>query len=160
MPRSASSDSVVDQRPLDPKARADRALGVIFVRDRGTEECEHPVAQELADRALVAMDLLEHERERPLHERPGLLGVQALGETRVSGHVGEEHRDLLALAFQAGRVGADLRRERRRGVRLSVRQARVERRCRERRTAFHAEAAIGRVPVAAARTGGDDGGAA
>ena len=52
---------VVVQRVLDREAGPDGALRMILVRDRGAEEHEHPVAEELADRALVAMDLVEHE---------------------------------------------------------------------------------------------------
>ena len=56
---------------------AQRAMGVILVRDRGAEERHHAVAQELVDRALVAVDDAEDHLEAAVHDLVDLFGIQA-----------------------------------------------------------------------------------
>ena len=86
----------------------DGALSVILVRDGRAEEGHDAVAEELVDRALVAVDLVQHQLEGPGHEAVDVLGVEPLGERGEPRDVGEEDRDLLALALQGAPRGEDL----------------------------------------------------
>ena len=58
------------------------ALGVIFVGDRRSEERHDPVPEELVDRALVPVDLGQHQLESPGHERMHVLRIQPLRQRR------------------------------------------------------------------------------
>ena len=65
----------------DLEGRADAALGVVLVGDRGAPDRHHRVADELLDRAAVALDLLPGGVEVPAQQLADLLGVPALGES-------------------------------------------------------------------------------
>ena len=99
---------VVVERPLDAEGGVDGAARMVLVGDRGPEERHDAVAEELVDRALVAVDLGEHEVEGPAHEPVDLLGVEALGQRGEAGDVHEEHRHLFALALERAARGEDL----------------------------------------------------
>ncbi len=73
---------VAIEGPADAEGGVDRALGVVLVGDRGTEERHDAVAQELVDRALVPVDLGQHQLESTSHEPMDILGVEARGERR------------------------------------------------------------------------------
>ena len=75
---------------------------MILVGQRGAEERHDPVAHHLVDGALVAMDGLHHALEDGVEELPRLLGVAVGQQLHRALEVGEEHRDLLALAFEGG----------------------------------------------------------
>ena len=88
---------------LDPRAepadrvhelerRADRALGVVLVCDRGAPDRHHRVADELLDRAAVAPDDVARELEVARQGLAHLLGVAPLGERREADEVGEQDR--------------------------------------------------------------------
>ena len=64
--------------PLDRERSTQGAMGVVLVRDRRPEQCHHAVAQKLIDRSLVAMHRVERHRERAIHDRVDVLGVEAL----------------------------------------------------------------------------------
>jgi hypothetical protein len=83
--RSEGADGVdeLERRP-------DRALGVIFVGDRGTPDGHDRVADELLDRPAVAGDHLGCEVEVAGEQLPCVLGVAALGECREPDEVCEE----------------------------------------------------------------------
>jgi hypothetical protein len=91
----------------DRKRRRERAVGVVLVRDRGAEERHDAVAEELVDRALVTVDRLEHDLERPVDDRVDVFGIEPLGHRREAGDVGEHDRHLLALAFDGAARGED-----------------------------------------------------
>jgi diketogulonate reductase-like aldo/keto reductase len=84
---------------------ADGANGVVLVHDRHAEHGHHRVADELLDRAAVALDdaprLLEVAREDPAEA----LGVELLAEGRRPGDVGEDDRDGLAMLTRGGLLG-------------------------------------------------------
>jgi len=103
---------------LDRQGGAERALSVVLVGDGGAEERHHAVAEELVDRSLVAVDGLENDLEGAVHDRVDFFGIQALGHRREAGDVGEEHRHLLALAFDGAARAEDLVGEVLRRVRL------------------------------------------
>ena len=72
----------------------------IFVGERRAEQGHHPVARVLVDRALEAVHLGRDALEAAVDDVVHDLGVELLGEGGETRHVREQHRDLLALAFQ------------------------------------------------------------
>ena len=85
-----------------------RAPRVVLVGDRRAEQRHDAVAEELVDRALVAVDLGQHQLEGAGHEGVDVLGIEALGDRGEAGDVHEEHRDLLALALDRALGREDL----------------------------------------------------
>jgi len=71
---------------------------VVLVGDGGAEDRHDPVAGELVDRPLEAVHRFGEGGEEALHDRVPLLRILALGHIHRPLDVGEEHRDLLALA--------------------------------------------------------------
>ena len=61
-------------RRLHAEPGADRALGVVLVRDRRAEERHHVVADVLVDGAAVALNLLPEPEQRAVDERLHGLG--------------------------------------------------------------------------------------
>jgi hypothetical protein len=94
--------------PGDPESGVDRALPVILVGDRSSEERHDPVPQELVHGSFVAMDLSHHQLEGAGHDRVDVLGIQVLGQGGESGDVGEQDGHLLALALQGAARYEDL----------------------------------------------------
>jgi hypothetical protein len=84
-----------------------RPYGVVLVRERRAEQRHDPIAHDLVDRALVAVDGLHHPLEHRVEELARLLGIAIGEQLHRSLEVGEEDRDLLALAFQGGLGGED-----------------------------------------------------
>ena len=80
---------------------------MILVRDRRAEQRHDPVAGELVDRPLEAVNALGEDREEAIHDPVPLLGIDLLGELHRALHVGEEDRHLLALAFEGGAPTTD-----------------------------------------------------
>ena len=99
---------VLRHRLLHPERRVARPHGVVLVGERRSEERHDPIAHHLVDRALVAVDGLHHPFEDRVEELPGLLGVPVREQLHRALEVGEEHGDLLALAFEGGLRGEDL----------------------------------------------------
>ena len=97
--------------------RAHRPLGVVLVRDRRAPDRHHRVADELLDRAAVALDQRAARVEVAREQLAHLLGVAALGQRREADEVGEEHRDEPPLGRR--RVAGASRRHRFRGQRAS-----------------------------------------
>ena len=64
----------------DLEGRPDAALGVVLVGRRGAPHGHHRVADELLDRAAVALDLLARDVEVAAQELADLLRVAALRE--------------------------------------------------------------------------------
>ncbi len=83
-----------------PQRREAGAPGVVLVGDRGAEDGHDPVAGEFVDGALEAAHLVGEDREEALHDPAPLLRVVLLGQVHRALDVGEEHRDLLALAVR------------------------------------------------------------
>ena len=81
---------------------------MILVRDRRAEQRHDPVAGELVDEAFEALDAFGEDLEEPRHDAREGFGVELLGQFHRALHVGEEHRDLLALAFDGRLRLADL----------------------------------------------------
>ena len=67
-----------------------------------------PSPMHLVDRALVAVHGLHHALEDRVEELARLLGIAVGEQLHRALEVGEQHRDLLALAFERGLGGEDL----------------------------------------------------
>src|SRR5207247_7993677 len=87
------------------------------MRQRRPKQGHDAVAHDLVDGAFVLVHGRHHAVEHRIEQLPRLLWV-ALGQ-QLHGplEVGEEHRDLLAFAFQGGMRGEDLLGQMWRGVR-------------------------------------------
>ena len=124
--RSAHVLGVPLHRLLHPQRGVARPHRVILVGERRAEERHDAVAHYLVDSALVAMDRLHHPLEHGVEELARLLGIAVGEQLHRALEVGEEHRHLLALAFEGGLRGEDLLGEMLGGVGLRG----VELRCR------------------------------
>jgi hypothetical protein len=67
------------------------------VDGRHAEDGHHRVADELLDRAAVALDDCLHALEVPSKQRPHRLGISRLTERRRSDDVAKENRDDLPM---------------------------------------------------------------
>jgi hypothetical protein len=111
------------------------------------KERHDPIAHDLVHRALVAVDRLHHELEDGIENLPCLLGITIGEQLHRPFEVGEEHGDLLALAFQGALRGQDLLGQmfRRVGLRGADLRRRDRRRREQRRAASTAELLAGLV---------------
>ena len=89
-------------RLLHPERGVAGPHRVVLVGERRAEERHDPVAHDLVDGALVAVDGLHHALEHGIEELARLLGVAVGQQLHRALEVGEEHRDLLALALEGG----------------------------------------------------------
>ena len=94
--------------------RIARTLRMVFMRNRCTEQGHDAVAGVLIDRAFEAMHAFGQDREEAIENVMPLHGIELLGEFHRAFDIGEQQRDLLALAFKCGLrlqdlVGAVLR---------------------------------------------------
>ena len=91
----------------DRERRAHGALGVVLVRDRRAEHRHHRVADELLDRAAVALELGAQARVVRREHRAHVLRVEPFGARRRADEVGEEDRDDLPLLARRRRLGRE-----------------------------------------------------
>jgi hypothetical protein len=94
-------------RALDGERRVAGADRVVLMRDRRAEQRHDAVAQDAVDGALVAVDAVHHRAERRIQDSPGILRIGVLDQRERALDVGEQHRDLLAFAFQRGARAED-----------------------------------------------------
>ncbi len=73
---------------------------MVLVRQRSAEEGHDAVAHHLVHRAFVAMDRLHHQLQHRVDDFARLLGIAVGEQLHRPLEVGEEHCDLLALAFE------------------------------------------------------------
>ncbi len=99
---------VVLDRGQDGQAGAYRTLGIVLVGQGGAKKGQHAVAQELSDRAFVAIDRLGQPAVRARHDLAPVFGVHRFGQAGRADDVGKQHRDQLALTFDAAAFGHDL----------------------------------------------------
>jgi hypothetical protein len=81
---------------------------MVLVGQRGAEQRHDPVAHDLIDGPLVAVDGLHHELEDRIEELPCLLRVTVGQKLHRALEVGEEDGNLLTLAFKGSLRGEDL----------------------------------------------------
>ena len=74
---------------------------MILAGERRAKEGHDAVAHDLVHRALVAVYGFHHPLEDGIQQLPGLLGIAVGEELHRALEVGEEHRDLLPLAFES-----------------------------------------------------------
>ena len=79
-------------RLLHAERGAHRPFGVVFVRDRRTEEGEDRVADDLVDLPAERRDICHEALEAVVDQVLQLLGVHRLGQTREADQVSEQHR--------------------------------------------------------------------
>ena len=79
--------------PGQRERSAHRALGVVLARHRRAPDRHHGVADELLDRAAVALDQRAAALEVLAEELADVLGVAVLGQRGEADQVGEQHRD-------------------------------------------------------------------
>ena len=70
------------------------------MRDRRPEQRHDPVTHDLIHRALVVVDGLHHVLEHGVEDSTRLLWVAVSEQLHRAFEIGEEHRDLLAFAFE------------------------------------------------------------
>src|SRR5712691_265844 len=100
-----------------------RALRVVLVRDRRSEERHDAVAGVLVDRALEAVHAFSEDLEEALENPVPLFGIELLGQFHRALPVGEEHRDLFCARLRGRTSIAGCCR---RGVSGCTRAGRVE----------------------------------
>ena len=81
-----------------PQRRIERALGVIFMRDRRSEQCENAVTGRLHDVTAVAMDRFHHELECGIDHGARLFGVEVFHQFHRALDIGEQRGHCLALS--------------------------------------------------------------
>ena len=91
---------VLRDRLLHPQRRVARPHRVILVRERRAEQRHDPVTHHLVDGALVAVHGLHHPFEHGVEDLARFLGVAIGEQLHRPLEVGEQHGDLLALAFE------------------------------------------------------------
>ena len=87
-------------RALNAERSQDRPVCMIFAGERRAEERHEAIAEELVDRALVAVDFIEAELKKSFQQTVHRFGAQDFGQRRRVGQVAEEDSDLLALALE------------------------------------------------------------
>jgi hypothetical protein len=96
---------------MDLHGRADRALGIVAVRDRSTEHGHHAVADMLVNAPAIARDDAVDRCEEGVQQLMGLLGVESPSQLGVARQIGEQHGHLAPFALVLrGRAAADLAR--------------------------------------------------
>src|SRR5258705_7638324 len=109
---------VAVDRILHPERGVAGAQRMILVGQRRAEERHDAVAHHLVDGPLVVMDGLHHALQDGIQELARLLRIPVRQQLHRALQVGEEHRDLLALAFEGSLRGEDPFRQMTRRVRL------------------------------------------
>src|SRR5262245_59922269 len=106
--RTLDSLCIALDRLLHPERCVTSAHCVVLVGEGGTEQRHDLIAHDLVHGALVAVDGLHHSLQDGIEDRARLLWI-AIGEQfHRALEVGEEHGDLLALAFEGALRGEDL----------------------------------------------------
>jgi hypothetical protein len=100
----------------DAEGGQDRAPRVILVRDGRPEQRHEPVAEELVDRALIAVHLAQRAPEEPVDDQVKLLRAQLRRQGARPHDVAEQHAHVLALTFDGAAHGQNLLADVPRGV--------------------------------------------
>ena len=149
---------VAPQLLLKVERGVTRTLRMILVRERRSEQSHDSVAGILVHRALEAVHAICEDLEKALEYAVPLFGVELLGQLHRPLHVGEQHRHLLALAFEGGLGLQDLLSQMPR--RVVARRARRDRPFADFRTALETELRGGRQLGAAGGAARGEGGTA
>ena len=90
-------------RSLNGQCGARRALGIVVVRNGGTEDCHYAVADVPDDMSAMLLDDAVGAVEELLKQGMDLFGVELLTPGCVAGEIGEQHRHLPPLAGRVDR---------------------------------------------------------
>ncbi len=89
---------VAGQAGLHLEGAQTGAQGIVVVGDRGSEDRQHGVADELLERSAEADDGLAEQRQRAVDPGSNLLRIQLVDQTGVADHVREERGNYSAIA--------------------------------------------------------------
>ena len=84
---------------------SDRAGGMVRLLAGGSEQHVQGIADDLGDRAVMGKHDIGHAGEVFVEQRPEHARLQRLHQRGEAGNVGEQRRDLAALAAEIDRVG-------------------------------------------------------
>ena len=73
---------------------------MIFMGQRRAEQRHDAVAHDLIDGSLIAMHRFHHVFEQGIKKFARFLGITVREQLHRALHISEQHRDLLALAFE------------------------------------------------------------
>ena len=90
------------ERVLHLQRRAHAALGVVFVRERHTEDRDDRVTDDLVELSAERAHVGDEALERAIHEVLHVLGIGGLRERGESDDVGHQHSDEPALIGSGG----------------------------------------------------------
>ena len=92
---------------LHPERRVARPHGMILKGEGRPEERHDPVTQDLVDRPLILVNRLHHPFKHGIEDLARLFGIAVGQKFHRALEVGEEDRDVFALAFEGGLGGED-----------------------------------------------------
>ncbi len=96
-------------RPFgDAEGGKNRTAGMILMRDRRPEQRHEPIAEELVDRALIAVHLGERHPEETVDHQVKLFRPQLRRKRTGPHYVAKKHAHLLALTLDRAPHGQDL----------------------------------------------------
>jgi hypothetical protein len=99
---------VAADRVLHAQRGVAGAHRVILMRERGAEQRHDAVAHDLIDRALVVVHGFHHAFEDGIEDLARLFRIAIGEQLHRALQIREQHRDLLALAFEGGLGSEDL----------------------------------------------------
>ena len=91
---------ISSNRVLHPHRRITGPRRMVLMRQRRAKERHNPIAQDLVEGPLVAVDGLDQEVQHRIEEPPRLLWVAIGQQLHRPLQVGKQHGDLLALPFE------------------------------------------------------------
>src|SRR5262245_17967966 len=137
---------------LHPERRVASSHRMILMRERCAKERHDSVAHQLIDRALIAVDCLDHAVNHRLEEFLRILGIKVGKQFHRAIDVSEQHGDLLALTLECYPRGQNLVGEVLGGIVLGRGEASIVRRRLQGMATFRAELGCGRHPASAIST--------
>ncbi len=99
------------QRDVEPERGPDRPLGVVFMGDRGSEQRQDGVPDDLVDPATELLDVGDQSLEAPVDDAFHVLGVAMFRHGGEADDVGEQDGDHPPLVAAQPQVGAATRAE-------------------------------------------------
>src|SRR5262245_36031084 len=143
---------VTGELALQVQRRIAGALGMVLVRARSSEQRHDAIAGILIHRTFEAVNAAVEDLKEAVQDFVPFLRIELLRQIHRALHVGKEHRDLLAFAFEGASRCEDLLSEVLRGVAARVgRSGTVSRPC-QRLSAAVAKLLLRYVRASAART--------
>jgi hypothetical protein len=92
---------------LQGQGRAHGPLWRLLHGQRRPKKRHNAVTRQLVHRAFIAMYLVDEQFIQVIHQGKERFLPELLTQGRISRHVGEQHRHLLALTLQPAAIGQD-----------------------------------------------------